>query len=167
MRSRDAITYWAIASLLAEVAFPRPRLHVLGLLELTNASIHALGHVLVLGVPGLGDVEELQRQLADAVGWTTDDTTTLALDAAAGLVHRPLVEAGDVDVEGAAICLLLVVLKTDVGASKGAVGANQVVEQIPCRRRLVALGLGVLLLFECESLLLFLLLALLLLPLLG
>jgi len=104
-------------------------LGLLSLFQLSNAGVHALRHILVLCVLGLGNVEKLKSELANAIRRASDHTTTLALDAAcAGVVDSPFIETRDVDVERSAVRLILMVVEANIRASEGAVGSDQVVE---------------------------------------
>ena len=116
---------------------------MLGLLQLPNASIHALGHILVLGSLGFRHEQQLQLQLPNRIrclalhrrlpaihdGTSSTSHAVERLD----LFRGPLVEARDVDGKGVAVGLLFVVFETDVGAGKRAVFGNEVVKQVPRR----------------------------------
>ena len=127
-------TYRTVTTLLAQVSFKDAALELFSLLELANACIHALGHVLVLCILGLWNVEKLESQFADLVRRATDNTTPLALDAACNarvLLYGPLIEARNVDFKLTAIRLPLVVLEADIGPSKRAIWADQIMQQVP------------------------------------
>jgi hypothetical protein len=163
-------TYRTITTLLTEKTLPGLVFDLLSFLELTDAGVHALGHVIVGRVLGLGNVEKLNSELADAVGWSSDDTTTLALDTAdTTVVDSPLVETGNVDSQRTPVCLALVVTEAHVSTRKRAISANQVVKKIPSGSFLVALGCGLsfLLLLKSKAVSLLLRASLLLLALLG
>jgi len=114
---------------------PVARETLLGRLQLTDARVHALGHVVVRHTLGPGNEEQLELQLADLVGSPADDgrVAALALDARceASLFRGPLVEASDLDEVGAAEAAGLVLLEAHVRAGKAAVLGGQGGEEIP------------------------------------
>lgn len=110
------LTYRTVATLLAQASLPSSGLDILGFLELANASVHGLRHVVIGGVLWLGNVEQLESELADAIGWAMHDTTMLAASTAGdgGIFYCPLVEAWDINNHRPAEGLSLVILQTDV-----------------------------------------------------
>jgi hypothetical protein len=170
MMVNEANTYWTVATLLTEVTLPGLVLDFLCLLELADASIHALGHVVATGALGNWNIQELDLKLADAVGRSSNNTAPLALDTAyARVVDSPLVEAGDVNNQWTTVCCVLVVVQTHIGTCEGTILSNQVVEQVPSSRLLVALGrcLRFLLFLQSQTISFLLGLSLIILALLG
>src|SRR5262245_48499975 len=107
------------------MTFPRFALELFSIAQLTDARIHALWHILILGILGLGNIEKLKRELAHAVWWAPDNTAALALNTACpGIIDSPLIEAGNIDIEGSAISLILVVLEADVSSRKRTIRTN-------------------------------------------
>ena len=156
--------------MLAQSTLKANVLDLFSLLQLANACIHALGHVIVLGVLRLRHVQQLEGELADPVRGTTDNTSALALHTAcASAVDSPFVEARDINGQRATVSLALVVAKADVGAGERSIWSDQVMQKVPGSRLVVALSgsLGLLLLLKCDAVSLFLGLAFLLLSLLG
>jgi hypothetical protein len=166
----EANTYWTVATLLTEVTLPGLVLNFLCLLEFADTSIHALGHVVATSALGNWDIQELDLKLADTVGRSSNYTTPLTLDTAhARVVDGPLVEAGNVNNQRTTVCCILVVVQTHIGACEGTILPNQIVEQIPSSRLLVALGrcLRFLLFLQGQAISLLLGLSLIVLALLG
>jgi len=131
----------AVTTLLTEMAFVGLVLDLFRLLELADAGVQTLWHVIVSRILWLGDVEELDGKLADPVRWSSDNTSALALDTAdTAVIDSPLVEAGDVDGQWTSIGLILVVAEADVCTCKRSILADQVVQKIPSGRLLVTLG---------------------------
>ena len=163
-------THRAVTTLLTQVTFPGLALDLLSLLELANARVQALRHVVVGRILWLRNVEKLNGELADAVRRSSNNTTTLALDTAdTTVIDGPLVEAGNVDSQRTSISLALIVAETDVGTRKRPILTNQIVQKIPSCGLLVALGcgLGFLLLLKGKTVGFLLSASLLLLTLLG
>ena len=160
----------AVTTLLAEETLPCLALNLFSLLEFANASVHALGHIIVGRVLRLGNVEELDCELSNSVRRSANDTTTLALDAAdTTVIDGPFVEARDINGQGTSVGLALVVAEADVCTCEGAILAHKVVEEVPSGGLLVALGrsLSFLLLLKGKAVSLFLRATLLLFALLG
>jgi hypothetical protein len=142
-------------------------LDLLRFTQLSHAGVHALGHVLILGVLWLRDIQKLESELANPVRRAANDTSTLTLDTACPrVIYRPFVEARNINIERTTIGLVLMVLETHVSTCERTIRSDQIVEQIPGCRLVVTLGLCLLLLLLGQAVGLFLLLALLLLPLL-
>ena len=162
-------TYRTVTTLLTEVSFPSLVLDLFCFLELPDASVHALGHVVVGCVLWLRHVQKLEGQFTDTVRRASNNATTLALDTArASIINSPFVEARNVDCVGTTVGLTLVVVEADIGTCERAIRTDQVVEKIPSSGLVVTLScsLSLLLLLKRQAISLLLCLALLLLPLL-
>lgn len=131
----DWATHRTVTSLLGEESFITASRHAFGVTHLADASVHALGHVIVLGTLGPRDKQQLQFQFADLVRGATlrrrASRALLALDAARLLFDGPFVEASDVDGVWSPKGMLLMITECHVRPSEATITGNETPQPVP------------------------------------
>ena len=125
------------------MAFPVSAESLLAGLQLANGRVHALRHILVGRALGPRNKEKLDFEFANLVRGAADNgvarPATLALHAAgkASLLDSPLIESSNLDHVRTTIAARLVLLETDIRASKASIIGSQGRHKVPgCRRNL-------------------------------